>query len=129
MINQLYPFSTKEGAVIPLDIIRPSGIMRKNFITASASVSDSLVALTPVIILEATADCFVRFNAAATVPVSGSPSTIISDQIFVQAGRAVVCSPKSPNFTVIGDTAAGVLTIQLIEQWAGLGHEVSYSRI
>lgn len=130
MINQLYPFSTKDGGVIPLEIIRPSGVMRKSFITGAASASDSLVALVPIIMLEATQDCFVRFGAiAAVVPVSGTPSTIITDQIYVPAGRTVVCSPKSPNFTVIADTVAGVLTIQLIEQWAGLGHEISFKAI
>lgn len=127
MINQLYPFSTKEGEVIPLDIIRPAGVMRKNFVPGAASTSDTVVAATAIMVLEATQDCFVRFGAAAVVPVSGTPSTIITDQIYIQAGRIVVCSPKDPNFTVIGDTTPGVLTIQLLEQWAGLGHEASYT--
>lgn len=126
MINQLYPFSTKEGEIIPLDIIRPSGALKKAIPTGTGTTAETLgTAATPIVILRSDVNCFVCFGNIAVVP----GSTIVANTVYIAAGETVVCAPGSTTYSVIGDGATGTLIVQLIEQWAGLGHETSYSAI
>lgn len=118
MIVDQYPFSTADGKVIPLDIIRPSRCLRIPF-TGVASPPVDIGVATPILVLRASADCFIGFGVAAAIP-SSTPSLNI---VYLMASEALVVSPKSPSISVIGDSAAGNLTIQVVEQWAGLGHE------
>lgn len=128
MIKDLYPFSTSDGKAIPLDILRPSGVLRASFVSASGSALLDLGVATPILILRTSEDCFVRFGSIAVRPiVDAGVST--SEQIVVYANEIIIVSPKSSQFSVIGDVNPGVLTIQLIEQWAGIGHEVSRQAI
>lgn len=126
MINQLYPFSTKDGTVIPLDIIRPSGALKKAIPTVTGSALETLgSSTTPIVIFRSDVACFVSFGAVAVIP----GSTIVANVVYVPAGVPIVCAPKLTTYSVIGDGAVGTLIIQLVEQWAGLGHESSYSAI
>lgn len=121
MLRELYPFSTIDGKVIPLDIIRPLGILRIPFTAISTALQDLGIA-TPIMILSATEDCFVRFGAAAVVP----STSLTSNQIMVEKDQIVIVAPHNPNFSVISDGVNGSLTIQLLDRWAGLADEASY---
>lgn len=125
-----YPLSTINGVPIPLDVIRPSGVIRKAFLASGATTAEALPAGTEVIAVRTTQDCFIKFaNEAAAKPVSASPSVEVQASVFLQAGEVQFLSPELLYYSVIGDIADGTLTIQLIESWNGVTLELQQSRI
>lgn len=124
-----YPLSTVSGQHIPLDILRPSAIIKKDFLSSSASSATALPIDTEVIMLRATQDCFIKFhNSSATKPISGNPSTPVVDTLYLQRGEVQAVAPLYPYYSVIGDTVDGILYIQVLETWAGLSLDASQRR-
>jgi hypothetical protein len=124
MIRDLYPLSTQDGNPIPLDIIRPLGVIRLSIPIGTGS---SLVALgipVPILVLRSTVDCFIRFGTVASIP----SFPMLPDTCYLPANETIVISPALTDISVIGDILAGVLTIQFIDQWAGLGKETIYRK-
>lgn len=127
---QRYPFSTPEGAAIPLDILRPVGVLKKDFLSASGSAAEALPANTLAVLVRATRSCFIRFsNAPATKPISATPSVVIADTLYLEEGEIQTISPGKLFYSVIGDTEAGTLTMQILETWAGLVTEAQINRV
>lgn len=119
MLRDLYPFSTSDGKVIPLDIIRPVGTLRLAFTSGVASATATLDSLYPIVVLKASADCFVSLGGIAVVP----NETLVPNLTHLFAGDTEVIAARLDSITVIGDGTSGNLTVTVIEQWAGLGHE------
>lgn len=119
MIRDLYPFSTSDGKIIPLDIVRPVGTLRIAFSNGVASAPSELGAAIPIVLLKASADCFVSLGGIAVIP----GASLIPNLMHLFAGDVEVVAPRLGTITVIGDGGAGNLTATVVEQWAGLGHE------
>jgi hypothetical protein len=118
VIKNQYPFSTFDGQVIPLDIIRPAGCFVLPFDAVIGLSPIDLGVEIPILVLEATQDCFVSFGRVAEIPAIFS-----LDTIFLKKGKSLTVAPKATTISVIGWIASGDLIVQLVEQWAGLGHE------
>jgi hypothetical protein len=126
MIRILYPFSTSDGTSIPLDILRPLGTIRFVFSDGIATAQKDLGVAVPILVLRTTEDCFIAFGASAVIPTDAS---VIANQLFLPADETIIVAPHSPSISVIGDGFAGVLTVQLIDQWGGTGHEAALQAI
>jgi len=125
MIVDLYPFSTKDAKVIPLDIIRPASLAKIPFLSASATVLADLSLSVPILVLRSSTDCYIRFGATAEVP----STALIPDLLYLPAGTVMVIAPEVSTYSVIGATENGDLWIQVIERWAGLGLETQFDQI
>lgn len=121
MLKELYPFSTLDGKVIPLDILRPLGALRVSFSAVGTALQD-LGIDTPILVLRASQNCFLRFGAVATIPTS----TILPNTLYLPATEVLVVAPNSSYFSIVSDGVDGVLDIQLIERWRGLAEDISY---
>lgn len=125
-----YPFSSKDGTPIPLDVLRPYGVLRKNFNSSTGTTAEALPTGTEVLMIRTTEDCFIKFaNSAATKPISATPSVAVDDLLFLQKNEIQTVSPPAAYFSVIGDETSGVLTIQIIETWAGVALNTQISNI
>lgn len=112
--KQRYPLSTLAGQPIPLDVIRPSGLIKASYLAASATAAVALPAGTELLLVRATTDCFIKFaNSAATKP----SSAITTDLLYLRRGEIQVVSPMALFYSVIGDTVNGDLFIQTLETW------------
>lgn len=117
--SQRYPLSTAGGQAIPLELIRPLSIISKDFAVGAATPTESLGAEAEVILVEATEDCFIRFEKAlAVVPVSASPSVPVTNTIFLRKDEIKAIAPANYYFSVIGTEVDGTLLITILETWA-----------
>ena len=121
----VYPFATQDGQAIPLDILRPSGLVLIAF-TDSASVELEVPDDQSVAIFIATSTCAIQFGSVLPAPLVGS--TLYPDTLLVPAGQAVA-SVLSPGLcSVLGLSSDGQLFVQFIEKWAGLALDRQYTR-
>lgn len=119
----IYPFSTQDGKVIPLDIIKGQAVIPQPYLPASDSMF-SIPAWAGVGVLMSDTGCLVRFGAAIAVE-AGVP---ISDCIVVPAGGIITTVLTPGEVHVQGLTKGGTLYVQLIEQWAAIGLPTQYGR-
>lgn len=117
-----YPFSTKDGKVIPLDIIRPKSLIVKSF-----SAVDSTIVLPvglTVCTLLATEDCFLFLGA---VPLSVVSGDINLEALFIPKNMVITTALDGGTVTIRG-VNVGTLYMQFIEQWAGLSLDINYTK-
>lgn len=120
----VYPFSTQDGKAIPLDIIKPTGVLRKTFTSAG---DDMLVVPdgTEVATIHADADCVVGFDGSVGVLVDG---VVLPNSLYVPAGSIITVALDSGPIAVRGISGSGTLTLQTIDKWAGLALSLQYNR-
>lgn len=119
-----YPFATKDGKVIPLDIIRPKGLIMQDF-SASTGENITIPVGSEIAILIATEDC-IFFEASATSANPIVSGTYYTKALFVPKGIAVTVTIVAGTAKVLGQGVAGKLSIQVVEKWAGLALDVQY---
>jgi hypothetical protein len=122
--TQRYPLSTADGKSIPLDVIRPLGLLFKTF-TSVVSADIAVPGTCEIISFTATEDCIICFGSAASVPADGS---LLSNGVFIPQNLRITVAPTAATFTVIRHTADGYVAVQFIDKWAGLALETQYSR-
>ena len=122
--SELYPFATQDGQSIPLDILKPNGLLIIPFTTASAK-SITLPDTAPVAMFISSEACIISFDAdISSVPVD----TFLSKVLIVPFGSIVSSYIPSLPIQVRGLDSDGTLYIQLIEQWAGLALAAQFRR-
>lgn len=122
--SELYPFATQDGKAIPLDILKPQGLLILPF-TTDAVASISLPAGSTVAMLIASEACLVSFDhSLATVPTN----EFLSEVLLVPYNNVVSCSIPSLDIKIRGVDNPGTLYVQLIEKWAGLALDRQYQR-
>lgn len=114
--EQLYPFSAQNAQAIPLDIIRPTGIISKSF--AAAAVTLTLPADMKVAAFYSTAGCFVSFGPTAVSAIADGVH--YPETLFVPPYVSIVASVRFTTAKVIPMSAAGTLTVQGIYPWASV---------
>lgn len=121
----VYPFATQDGKAIPLDILRPSGIMILTFQVATESFFiipngyEVGIFFSPTWVLA-------RFGQPFTVPVLNN--TLYTDALIIPSGTMTVASLTQGPCYIKGLTENGTLYLQLIEKWAGLALDKQYIR-
>lgn len=122
-MEQVYPFATQDGKSIPLDIIRPSGLLFKSFTTTPAEIT--IPEGYPVAAIIADKACLIKFNGSISGFVE---NTVYTDLLLVPAETIVIVSILSGIGSVRGITETGTVYIQLIEKWAGLALDKQFIR-
>lgn len=124
----IYPFSTQDGKVIPLDIIKPLGIIVCAFEAAGGIVATSVIPGGSVVgVLTSDADCFVQFGLPS-LPSALVNNTLYLDTVFILANAVVTVTLPPGAISIVGRAKAGSLVIQIIDQWVGLGLVNQYGR-
>jgi len=124
---QRYPLSTAAGQPIPLDIIKPLGILRLPFLIGvynARSISD--IYQDKLFTIHSTEDCYV---SSAAVPGAVADNVVTASILFVPAGTIVSFITNSLYLAVAGITADGTAHIQIAEVWAGISLETTLTRI
>lgn len=118
--NQLYPFSTEDGKTIPLDIIRPVGLMQVNVPVAGFAASAIIPADWALASFYSKEGCIVQLGTA-TLNGALTPGMVYPDALVVPP-RCLVVSTLLPGecriISLEGDT--GTVFIQRIQKWAGI---------
>jgi len=122
--SQVYPFATQDGKPIPLDIIRPAGLIKIDFGNIS-NVNFTLADTYTEGIILATAACIVR--QGSTIP-SIADGTFYQDMFLVYTNTLITVSLLAGPIYVKGLTDSGTLYLQLVEKWAGLALPKQYIR-
>lgn len=116
--DQLYPLSTEKGESIPLDIVAP---LAGKVLTLPANSHTALTvpASCKYASISATIDCVIDFVGTATYPFTESTSALI---IHANGVHTAVL-PTIAGLRVIPLIAgeSGILKINGIQKWAGLG--------
>lgn len=114
--SQVYPFATQDGKPIPLDIIRPAGLIQIAF-NNSSSVNFTLTNTYTEGIILATSACLVRQGTDIPSIIDG---TFYQDMFLVYTDTLITVSLLPGTIYVKGLSGSGTLYLQLIEKWAGL---------
>jgi len=120
-----YPFSTRDGKVIPLDILRSKSLIYQDF-TNLASADVTIPAGVSVVIFLATESCVVV--PETTEAILMSPDTPLLKAIMIPKDHVVVAAIAPGGAKVRGLTASGRIYVQAIEQWVGLGLDIQYKK-
>lgn len=121
----IYPFATQDGKAIPLDIIKPEGILLQTFGVGSSS-SFTLPEGSLVGTFTATSACLVRFGT--DLPGSLAADTLYAETLLIPAETTVTCALTAGLVYVIGLVEEGTIYVQLIKKWAGLALDRQYLR-
>lgn len=121
-----YPLSTPDGKAIPLDLIKPMGVLRLPF-TASAYNAQSINAIYQDKIFTAysTEDCYLSFAAS---PGAIADNTVTANILFVPAGVMIAFITNSLYLAAKGVSVSGSVHVQIVDTWAGLLLEAQVNR-
>lgn len=116
--QQLYPFSAQNSQTIPLDIIRPLGVIVRDF---AYEVESAIVFPEGMAVASFYSDvpCFVAFGAETGFSVVGEAYN--QDVLFVPRSTTIVSVVTAAHALVLPMGAvSGTLIIQHIHQWASV---------
>lgn len=118
--DQLYPFSTEDGKTIPLDIIRPVGLLACSFAGSGAASVVIIPAAWSMASFYSKGGCIIQFGAT-TLPSGLSNNTEYLNTLLVPPGCLVVSTLLPGEGRVFSlDGTAGQVFIQRIQKWAGI---------
>lgn len=117
LINEQYPLTTQDGKAIPLDIIKPSGLIFQD-VTALAWSSLTIPSGMDLAMFRATEDIFVDLNGVQTIPLP--VATFHNSVLLVPKGFVVASTINAGTLRAIGVSKAGRIYIQGIQKWAAL---------
>lgn len=117
--NQLYPLSSADGVAIPLDIILPLGA---SFYTVAADAHTvcTIPAGYTTVSIYCDIDVLLDFTNTEAFPVAGdyTSALLVHKETIISA-----LLPSTGNVRAIPlvATESGILRIQQVQKWAGLG--------
>lgn len=118
--RELYSLSTEDGKAIPLDIIRPLSVIKKNFAALGTGVL-TIPANWKIASFFSNAGCFIQF-AAATIPANPVDDTEYADVLWVPPNFVVTSTvlPGAARIISADGITPGYVIAQQIQKWAGL---------
>lgn len=125
--KEVYPLSTQDGDAIPLDVIRPLGVLVQAFV-AGTGETIALPTGYPVVVIHADKACFIGFDADPADLVDGA---FLADILYIpEASTITVSVPEgTTNISIMGQAEAGVAVIQMVQQWASISLQTQTVRI
>ena len=117
-----YPFSTADAQSIPLDIIRPEGVVIIPIAHNSPSTAFTLSTSLDCFSFHADVQCLVKFAASSAVAPSPVENVLLNDCLCVPANTVIIVSPPidKRSVSVISTKGNGKLVIQYLQTWSGL---------
>jgi len=117
-----YPLATADGQSIPLDIVRPHGILSKTFITASGTAALTCPAAVDMMEVISSEDCLIQFASSAASASALVDGTLKVSAVYIPADVIKIITPPigMKSFSIIGITNAGIAVIQFLESWSGM---------
>lgn len=115
--DELYPFTTPDGKLIPLDIILPLSAVMVEF-AASVATAFTIPESCELCSLYSSTGCFLRMGAVLPDPlVSG---TEYSDTLFIPPYTTITSKliPGSGSIYPFIAADSGILVLQGIQKWA-----------
>lgn len=123
----LYPLATQDAQSIPLDIIKPTSLMKRSITTSAASMT--LSAAFRFSVFMSSVDCWIdSLNDGTAVPADGVEKV---GWIFVPKDclvTAEIIPGPMRAFSADLDSVSGRLIIQGFVRWDALSLPVQYSR-
>lgn len=117
IINEQYPLTTQDGVAIPLDIIKPSGLIFQA-LTSSAWTSITIPLKTDLVMLKASEDCILDMTGLAAIAfVEGAYN---AKALYLPKGFVVAVAIDPGVIKARAVSTATVLYIQGIYKWAAL---------
>lgn len=124
--SKRYPLSTPEGNSIPLEVVKPLGLLRIPFTSAAyASVILASTFQDKIFIASSDVDCYVSIEQT---PENVVDSVVSNDIIYIPAGTMIAFISNTLYLSARGVSASGTVHIQIIDTWAGLALETQISR-
>jgi hypothetical protein len=118
-----YPFVTKDGKVIPLDILRAEqGIVRDVGLGETVVTLPAGTEFPAIAVVYASQDMLISFDAATAV------NAFVSGQSFIAKGHYITFAVPTETIRLKMKTTAGFAAINLITRWAGLDLDISYTK-
>lgn len=124
---QRYPLSSADGQAIPLEVIKPLGVLVVDFtITGYTAVSIPAAYVDKIFIASSSEDCYISTSAS---PVSVVAGTVATDIVHVPSTMVVAFVANSTTLNVRGVSAVGRVILQIADTWASLSLEQQVTRI
>lgn len=115
----LYPLTSTDRQAIPLDIVDILGLMRESF-TDTSGAARTLPSEAQFLILTATEDCYVQFDAS--VAAEPSEGDYEPDLVFIPGGSQKVIARK--DYTTFAVIRAGLTNGKLIVEMGRLWQDL-----
>lgn len=119
-----YPFSTQDGKAIPLDILKTKGLIIQEYNIGSDALI-TIPAEAEIAVLIASQDCIISVGEIVGPIVN---NTLKAKAYYIPKATAVTITVEPGSCYVRGHTLGGVLSVQLIERWVGMGLDTNYIR-
>lgn len=120
-----YPFSTRDGKVIPLDILRSKSYLYQDFTAGASSVVTIPVGAT-VVALYSTEESVLVIDSSEDIVLAAN--TPLLKAIMLPKKHIVIAAVTEGAARLKGISLSGRLHIQVIEQWVGLGLDIQYTK-
>lgn len=131
-LDQRYPLSTADRQAIPLDIVRPIGVVKKSFTSGAGSPAITIPADCNLLEISATANCILQFATSAASASALTDGVQAANAYFLQATvlKNVFISPPigMNSVSIRGDTADGSVILQYLKSWTGLSTSAQPTR-
>lgn len=122
---QLYPFSTADSESIPLEIIRPTGVITVKF-TSGGEVPISFGDTMQLAAFYSPEGCFLQFGDTLIAPVLSGAH--YEDTLFVPPGVIITSVIVKKSARAISYIGGGSLIVQGIYKWASLALPIQQQR-
>lgn len=121
---EVYPFSTQDGKAIPLDILKPKGLM---FCIADPLIPKTLDlgAEAQVALITATGTAIASFSDSLSALV---PEFMYEDGLLIPKDTFVATLLLGRYLNVRAMSESCTVYVQLIEKWAGLALPLQFTR-
>lgn len=117
LANEQYPLSTQDGDSIPLDVIRPVGMVFQTFVAGSWTAV-TLPAGTDLVTIKADEDCYLDLLGTKTTALAAG--TYYASVLYIPKGFVVTAQLAAGAIKVWGIATTGNIYIQLVGRWATL---------
>lgn len=125
-----YPLSTADGQSIPLEVVRPHGVVSKTFLSSSPGVDMTIPSTIDIFSILCDQDCIIKFAASGASASALSDGVLATDVAVVIRDVLTVLSPPidKRSISLRGLSANGTALISYYENWAGLSTQPQLTR-
>jgi hypothetical protein len=118
-----YPFSTKDGRVIPLDILRAEGCWNHSMPTIQTTFTLPASLVLPIIaIIYCDVDAIISFDEDIV------DDAYMAGGHFIAGGSYIAFALPSRTIKTRAQEVAGFCVVNVITRWAGLDLDITYGK-